>query len=292
MLVAAGWWLQDGFAPPEIAVATATPVPTASAPAVRGRIVVRRVEGLAERGRAGGSWTALASGDELALDELVRTGSGRAVVDFGEVATVEIASNSQVQVGTISERAARMRLDEGHLTAEARGGAEGDVQVSFRNSDAVAVAKSGASLTALSTGDGRVTVASREGPVTVTAKDQSVELATGEGSAVRPGLPPSAPKKVQSSLFLKVTPPAMRLQREKTTVVSGEATPGAVVFVNGVRTVVGEDGRFTANVPLKVGENALAVEVRDVTGKIEKTSMPGITVDPKLLDANAKVEWK
>jgi hypothetical protein len=231
------------------------------------------------------------AGDELSLSDTLRTTTGAtAVLALGEHSLVEISPESQIQVAEISRNTSRVQLDDGRIHATVTTD-DARLRVTFRGSDAVAESGTG-EFSALTDGDGRLAVASRKGEVTLTARDRTVTVAAGQQSVVSPDLPPAAPVEIEPSLFLKVGRPSSLVQREKETVVEGTASPGAIVDVNGVRAIVGSDGRFATRVPLHEGRNGLVVKAMTASGERQTETLPAITVDSKPLDVSGKVEWK
>ena len=69
------------------------------------------------------------------------------------------------------------------------------------------------------------------------------------------------------SVLLKVVWPEEKVTRAINVTLRGEADPGAVVAVNGVKTDVDADGHFEADVPLAPGTNHVSVTSTDRFGR-------------------------
>lgn len=272
---------------------SATPTPPLSLPAPR--VVAQKITGTVVRASGKqGQWSAVHAGDLLSPDDSLRTADGAsAVLALGSAITLQVDPETEVRVGDLAETTSRLDLAGGRIDAEVAGGAGPGphLEVSFRGSDAVAESGPGR-FSAISAGDGHVVVASRNGSVELRTGKKRVTLNAGEQSRIDPGAAPSVPEKVPPSLFLKLAPPAAVVQREKQIAVRGDSTPGALVTVNGVRTVVSAEGHFEASVPLKEGVNAVEVRVRSVDGRTQSAALPPVTVDSKPLVVHGQVDWK
>jgi hypothetical protein len=273
-------------------VEPAAPSPPVESPAAEsGLIKVSSVEGKVERSHAGSSWTPVHSGDNLKLDESIRTDeNGRAILDIGKQATVEMGSSSESSVKEISQEVSRLRLEQGRISTVVHGKGKSVFRVETRGSDAVAETDKG-EFSVLSSGKGQVSVASHTGAVRLSARNKSIEVPAGTHSVVRKDLPPAPPKPIPASLFLKVGKPRSLIQRERNTTVSGTASPGAVVSINGVQAQVDQAGKFNATIPLREGNNRVVVVATDVTGRKKKTALPKITVDSQAPKVQSKVRW-
>jgi len=91
--------------------------------------------------------------------------------------------------------------------------------------------------------------------------------------------------------FNQLGKPESLVQRERRTTVSGKATPGAVVSINGINAQVDAAGQFNASIPLREGKNRIVVVATDVSGREKKTALPKITVDSKAPSVKSKVRW-
>ena len=179
------------------------------------RVKVVSVAGRVEKRRGDAPWTPVKTGDEMRQDEAIRTSDdGKARLDIGEIATVEVSARSEFSVRELSETASRVRLEQGRLAADVHGRGESTFKVEARGSDAVAETRQG-EFSVLTTGKGQVSVATKKGRVRLSAKNKTVEVTAGKQSVVLPEQPPGLPENIPSSLFLKVANPRTRIQREK-----------------------------------------------------------------------------
>lgn len=287
-LVLAGYGLYRLFLAKE---PTAPPAPPDAGVEQARRVKVVSVAGRVEKRRGDAPWTPVKTGDDMRQDETIRTSDdGKATLDVGEIAMVEVSARSEFTVRELSETASRVRLEEGRLAANVHGRGESTFKVEARGSDAVAETKQG-EFSMLTTGKGQVSVATKKGRVRLSAKNKTVEVTEGTQSVVLPEQQPQAPEPIPPSLFLKVAKPRTRVQREKETVIKGTTTPGAVVSINGVYAQADEEGQFEATVALSEGKNKITVEAKDASGHREKTALPEITLDTRPPNVKTDVKW-
>jgi hypothetical protein len=277
--------------PPAEPLVSAVVAPQAAPAAPMGerQITVISVSGKVER-RGASSWLPVRRGEKLAQEEAIRTDEGAgAVLDIGGAATVEIAPKSQFAVREISESVAKVRIDEGRISAVVTG-QKGKLRVETKGSDAVAEADAG-EFDVLASGSGQMSVATKKGKVRLTSQDSTVEVDEGKSSVALPGVAPAAPVAIPPSLFLKLAGGKGGSQREKRTTVRGNTLPGAVISINGVRVHTDAKGGFTADVPLAVGKNKIVVDAEDVLGRKQSAEMPAITVTSEMAPTRSKAQW-
>ncbi len=273
-------------APADAAAVAVAPPPDAapSAPSV----VVTSVEGTVERRTGEHTWEPIAAGAALSPDDVLRTGDDGAVAIAVGDAEVRMDPNTQIAVPAITETVAGVRLGQGRIAANVPGDSGRVFGVNVDGSDAVAETSSG-EFAVLTSGDGEAIVAATRGTVRVTAKQKTVEVTAGELSVVERGAPPSAPKAIPSSLFLKVKRPGKK-QRSKKYTVRGKTAPGAVIRVNGVPVRVDASGAFSEVIALEEGKNDVAIESRDVGGRREKQRVE-VVVDSTGPRVGGDVKW-
>ena len=244
---------------------------------------VVEVEGNLQK-RRGADWVAVASGDVLEADDVIRTGTdGKATIAVaGQQVTLH--ARTELTIDEISEKV-NLVLAEGRLSAAKRDGA---LRIEVRNSDAAAEAV-GAEFEVMSAGQGDLTVATLAGAVDLSAAGKRVRVAAGDQSVALRGRAPSVPAAIPPSLFLKVN--AAGGGRDKRAKVRGETAPGAIVSVNGVRMLVASEGGFELEVPLKEGKNTLVVRVEDVRGRVESAQISK-RVDTRSPSLETEVEWR
>lgn len=305
LLVAGGWLLQSKILggagavatpPPPSPTPSASPSPSAVSDPASARIIARGVEGLVEKRTAigGDAWVPVAGGDELAQDDRLRTGAGgQAILEVGDSATVTVAEGSQVAVAEISRETSRVRLEGGRLRAKVKGGTEGSaLTVEFKDTDTKVEATAGADFSAGTAGNGQVSVAATEGRIMLIARagKERVELGAGELATSKPGVAVEKGR-IPTALLLKVGKAPPRATRTRETLVAGQATPGSIVSVNGVKTVVGADGKFSTKVPLSEGKNKLVVSASDLAGRSQRVSLGDVLVDTRAVDVTGRTKW-
>jgi hypothetical protein len=269
--------------------APARAVDAGSVAKVARAVRVTKVRGGVTRQKPDGSTSAVNVGDELAADDILITQAGGADLDVGGVADVELAAETRVSIGELTDTLSKVRLRDGRIAAVVHGAARGSLQVDVPGSSAVASASDG-EFSMLSSGS-QLSVATKTGQVTLSARGRSVRIGSGQLSIVERDQPPTAPQPLPPSLFLKLGEAHAVTQRAKKTTVHGETAPGAVISINGVKLVADDKGEFSASVPLKEGANTLVVESTDALGRHERAALPRITVDTSAPEAKTKVEW-
>lgn len=252
-----------------------------NAPVALAPIGVTSVEGIVERQAPGASsWSALHIGDALAVEDAVRTAEGgRATLEVANGPRVALASSTQLSVRDNGLGTTRLRLESGRLDASIAETSDTDLQVESRGSAAVAQTRDG-DFSLLASGEGQVTIAARRGRVRFSTGNEVVELHEGQQSSALGNGAPSPPAAIPSTLFLKVAGASQRVQRERTSTIQGEASPGAVVRVNGVVATTQADGRFSVLLPLAEGANAIVVVAEDIMGRRERADGGTLVVNP------------
>lgn len=241
--------------------------------------------------RGAGEWRDGAAGELLGPDDSVRAGrNAEATLTMGDGVEVRLSPRSELSVRELSEAAARVRLEEGHLTARVEGGKRRVLRVQARGSDAEAESRDG-SFGVVTDGHGQLAVATETGSVKLSANGASVEVGAGESSTVAAGRAPAAPQATPRSLFLKVGALASTQTNQTATTVQGMTAPGAIVRVGGQATAADARGEFSIKVPLKDGRNELAVEVVDAAGRAQTEALPPVLVDRRKPGIDAAVQW-
>ncbi|MDB4970763.1 MAG: hypothetical protein JWN44_6452 [Myxococcales bacterium] len=269
-------------------VAPAAAVDAGQAKLVR-TVRVTRVRGSVMRQLPDGTSLSVKAGDQLAADDSLATDDGTANLDVGGVADVEVAAQTRVSIGELTDTLSKVRLRDGRIGAVVHGDARRVLQVDVPGSSAVASASSG-EFSMLSTGS-QVTVATRSGQVTLSARGRSVRIGSGQLSIVEHDQPPTAPQVLPPALILKLGAARAVTQRGKNTTVRGTTGPGAVVSINGIKLTADAHGEFSATVPLHEGANTLMVESSDALGRRQRAAWPRVTVDTSAPETKTKVEW-
>jgi len=257
--------------------------PTATLTAHRGAVQIRHGDD--------GAWRDAVEGDRLSADDVVRAGrNAEATLQLGSGVEVKLSPRSELRVRELTEAVARVRLDEGHVTASVDAEGRRVLRVQARGSDAEAESKGG-TFGVVTDGKGQLAVAATTGRVKVTANGGSVDVEAGQTTAVTAGQAPSVPTAVPGSLYLKLGVLAATQTNQTSTTVSGSTTPGTLVRVGDQLATSDGKGRFSMKVPLRDGKNDLAVEVVDASGRREDGRLPVVNVDRKKPTIDANVQW-
>jgi len=294
LVAALGYALRDRLFGGAPAVAPVAAAPRALADAgvspdaapVDRRTVVVDLHGTVEK-QVGERWVAIGAGDRLLEQDTIRTGDGASAhLQTGDQ-LVELGDRSEVTVGEISASVADYMLAEGRVTATTgeRGRA---IRIETRGTDAVAESASGR-FDVASTGAGQVAVAAEHGDVQVSAHGTRVAVHAGEQTVVAAGATPAAPSKIPPSLFLKVS--AAGGGRDPVAALHGETAPGAVVSINGTRTMADDRGGFTSHVALAAGDNVIVVSVEDATGRATQKVIKR-SLDRSGPKVSTEVDWR
>jgi hypothetical protein len=271
----------------DAAVIDAGPAPTAAAvgahlTSMRGSVQVRN---------GAGTWHDAVVGAALGADDAVRAGrNADAVLIAGDGVEVRLSPRSELSVRELNEAAARVRLEEGHVTASVDGSRRRVLRVQARGGDAVAESRGG-SFGVVTDGTGQLAVAAETGSLTLTAGGATVDVAAGQSSTALAGAAPSAPQATPGSLFLKLGAMASTHTNQTSTTVQGQTAPGAIVRVGETTASADGEGRFVLKVPLQDGRNELAVEVTDAVGRANAQSLPAVVVDRNKPALDAAVRW-
>lgn len=229
----------------------------------------------------GGVRARAVTGAALQADDAIETAAGARVSVAGGGYTVTLEEGGQFTVGEITAELSRFRLAAGLVSArvdedprravEIEGG--GDAVARTRGGE-VSVARAGPV----------VAVGVHSGRAEFTAAGSTVTLGAGQQSQARAGAAPSPPAPLPASLLLKVNWPAPRTTNERRMVVTGRATPGAIVVLGGERVEVQPDGRFTHVIVLREGRQTLGARAMGVAGKASSEG-PAVVLDTRAPDA-------
>lgn len=274
-----------------------TAVPTAAATLDAGPSEQVRAEILATRGavqvRTGtGPWNPAQTGQRLGTEDAVRSGrNAEATLKMGSGVEVQLSPRSEFSIRELSDEVSRIRLEEGHVTASVDAKGQRVLKVAARGTDAEATS-AGGSFGVVADGKGQLAIATTTGSVKLAAAGQTVEVAAGQTSTVsEPTAPPSAPRPIPASLFLKVAALGAAKTNQTQVFVTGQTEPGAVVKAGDYVAQVDAEGKFRVPVALKDGENKIAVEVVDATGRSRSQALPPIVVDRQKPQIEAETTW-
>jgi hypothetical protein len=260
-----------GPAPGPRAPPAPSPPPTLRVGAIAGEVTVVRA----------GLRTRATTGADLRPDDAIETAAGSSVELAGGRYTVNLEEGGRFTVGEITEELSRFRLAEGLVSAHVEDDSRRSVEIEA-TPDAVARTRGGD--LSVSRAGPVVAVGVRRGRADFTAAGSTVALAEGQQSVARAGRAPSAPVPLPSSLLLKVSWPAPTTTNERRMVVTGQATPGAVVVLGGEKVEVRPDGRFTHVIVLREGRQRLSARAYGLAGKAASEG-PAVVLDTRAPDA-------
>ncbi|GMU10282.1 FecR domain-containing protein [Corallococcus caeni] len=246
-------------------------------------LVLSSFEGTVEVKHGKGEWEPARKDMPLRPTDVVRTGRGSwAVVLNGESVELRMEADTEISVEELSDELSKVLLGSGLATATVRG--RPNVRHTFvlkaKGGDAEASTSQG-TFTMTNNGKGTVSVGTREGDVKLTGKEgKYVIVRAGQRSIVRPGLGPTEPSPIPSTVFLKMEWPAGKTQRKPEVAVAGRTEPGSRVTVDGVSVPTDEEGNFTVNVALKNGNNKVQVSAVGVGGAREDAQRELTLVEP------------
>lgn len=257
--------------------------PVVAGPEVESRIFqVSEATGRVEAKR-GGKWVLVVAGDVLTQDDLVRTGVGRAILKLGGTTEIELRERVELRLDSISRAGASVDLRRGRVVATV-GRAGSNVTVTAARTRTANQGSAPARFVVTADERGRVAVAATEGEARFEAAGRTVQLTAGTTSSAEPGEAPVDPEKIGEDVFLNVAWPTGD-RREDKVAVSGRASPGSLVRVNGAPAEVEANGAFVATVPVRVGGNPVEVEAEDAAGrsKVERREIRKIPTKAPVL---------
>lgn len=258
------------------------------------RVRLGALVGQVEVRRDGGKqWRPARLGQQLQAGDEIRTGMfSEATLLVSNTSSVVVSPNSSFVVGSDFVRHSSFELARGQISAAIPATNQRQYQFHSSGSDTVATSRRG-EFDMATDGRGTVVVDSHRGQVEVRSQGRKVILRKGLRSTVRPGKPPAPAMPIPNSLALRVKWPPSKLDRTRATV-SGRASAGALVMVNGLAVYADANGSFTVEVPLRQGSNRLVVNARDPSGRTVRRESGTIQVDtrPPRVHVNAKDLWK
>ena len=238
-------------------------------------VVIRTVEGTVERKPAGGDWTLAAAGEALAPGESLRTMEGAgAVLKTGLASHLTLEAATLLSVVEAAPTAQRFALTQGRVIAVQRHAGR-DLIISTADGSA-GVRGEGERFTVFAqprllgaiNDDAQVELGA--GQVFVTVPKGRVSWVSGTEQPVEPRLLDTPPE-------LEVTPLESTHAELPFQLVQGRADTLAAVRVNGTEAERGDDGSFSARVPLREGENRIDVVAQLFTGAQRRIELPVVT---------------
>jgi hypothetical protein len=216
--------------------------------------------------------------DGLVLDAKDRVSTGlasRAVLAMGADSRIRLGPQAVVEVVAHDEQGVTLELEGGALQATVRPGPTA-LRIGSNGREVVAT---DATFEMGVGEDGTLVVEVSEGAAATSGMTGVAELHAGERATVSSqGAGVVTP--VTSELMLAVAWPLPGKTAVPTQLVSGSTAPGALVNVRGggkvVQVKADLEGKFTVEVPLIEGDNALSAEATDPLGKV--ASVDGVTI--------------
>ncbi len=236
-----------------------------------------------------GRWRRVEIDQTLGPDAVLRTKRGRIDLGIGSGIDVSVGPASQFRLRELSSRLSKVRLEGGRVTASVDGKGGPELLVQVPGAEAEARTNDGA-FAMLRSESGQVTVASSRGRVRLSAGGQEVVVDKGQQSEVAPGRSPLTPGAIPGQVFIRLSQGQQRKLNQRSTLVEGQTTRGAVVSVNGIETPT-DDGRFSLRVPLREGKNELEIVARDALGRESHKRVRDIDVDTKPPVLRGRVRW-
>ncbi len=253
-------------------------------------VIVAGVTGRVERRTADEGWRPVATGDRLGLNESLRTGhDSSAKLQVDERSRFELAEDGELSVRDLTETVHQFQLRGGRIQVDYQPSGQRVMRIESPDAKAVAEASSG-KFGVLAAGK-VVSVATVEGSVELTARDQTVEVGAGQTSSASDTWGPLDPRPIPKAVLLKVVDPGKRIVSAKRITLRGRTDPGARVEVNGRLVQVDARGRFRTRVPLEEGPNRIVVVSLDASGRKEVHDLGEVICDPSAPVEDMQIDW-
>jgi len=257
-------------------------------PAPAGTVHVLAVSGTVERSSSLGTWGPVATGDQLAAEDSIRTGaSSTAELGLGERSRMRVAEASRITVREVTTAAHRFRLARGRIAVDYGEGQERRLRVEDEAGRAVETEQ--ARFGVLANG-AMLAVATETGSVTLRGGGAAVNVGVGQQSAARGDLPPSRPEPIPSTLLLKLASAAANLDRDDCAAVTGAASPASSIAIDAQPVQLATGGRFAVRVRRRHGQAAALVTVTDALGRTAQRAVPCRETEPHVNDLSLR--WK
>lgn len=208
-------------------------------------------------------WYVVQAGDFLSLRDVIRTQKGARVVLRRGSTEIEVQENVDVRLDSLAGQAASFGVLRGG-TLVANVGTEGE-KVEITANETRSVNEGTARWVVAIGATGRVSVAAARGAVRFAARGKEVRVGEGMESTAPAGGQPGDPEPIPDELLLSVVWPEIDAP-DPIVEVNGKVRPSSRVKVNGVEASTGDDGRFSAEVPVAVGRNQITVDAEGIDG--------------------------
>jgi hypothetical protein len=228
-------------------------------------------------------------------DELTVGANGAAELAVDAQTRVSLDAQSSIRVVGVDSSGVRIELEEGRVSARVRPDqTQPDAPLLSITSRGRAVSAADADFTVVAGESGSIGVESSRGELALQGFDDVVSLAEGSRLAAAPGQQAQAIP-IPSALLLEVFWPEQARTRSAEVPVLGLTTPLAMITLTSLGDVstsirAGEDGRFSASVPLQEGENPIEVTAHDVMGNRTRETRALIR-DTEAPAVNTEVDW-
>jgi hypothetical protein len=212
-----------------------------------------------------GRWIAIKQGDLLTRDDLVRTVPGaHAVLRLSAGGEIELREKVEIRLDRLSPAGSSVDLRHGKVVARV---AAANDTLAITARETTTSTEGPAHVVVQADEHGQVSVATLKGKARFASAGKTVVLPEGtETRSPRPGAPPEDPEKIPEEVLLQVVWPEGD-HRADTAQIEGHVRPASLVTINGAATTVGDDGRFSASVPLREGGNRVHIEAEDLAGR-------------------------
>ena len=290
-VAALGLWLFRAFVQERVPAPAPAPRAQVVAPAQQAQLpvlVVTALEGLVERGAAGG-WQALRLGEVIPAAQTLRTAPrAHAELAVGTTgARLVLPERSELRVDGLSPEDHRFRLTRGRVQVDYE--PQGKRLVRIESESGAVAEASGARFWMLASGT-VVAVAAERGLVNLTAAGTEVQVRAGEQAVVTGGGAPGAPTPIPVEVLLAV---ARTGQKDGAcALVEGRVRPGSELRVDGEPMAVVAEGRFRLTLPQRPGAREAVLSVQEPSGATREQRIPCLEApaqeDPK---ASVHIDW-
>jgi Glucodextranase, domain B/FecR protein len=211
-----------------------------------------------------GRWIAIKQGAELTRDDVVRTVPGaHAVLRLSAGGEIELREKVEIRLDRLSAAGSTVDLRHGKVVARVGDGSD---TLDITALETRTSTEGPAHVVVQADENGQVSVASLRGTAKFSSAGKSIVLPEGTETHTQRGAPPGDPEKIPEEVLLQVVWPEGEHHGDSAAI-EGHVRPASLVTINGAETPVGNDGRFTATIPLREGANHVAVEAEDLAGR-------------------------
>jgi hypothetical protein len=216
-----------------------------------------------------GQWYVAMAGDQLTLQDVIRTPRGASALLRREGTEIEVRDNVDIRLDALANRTASFGVLRGGNVVASVEDDKDRLEITAVGTRSV---NRGPARWVVSLGEsGQVSVAPAKGEVAFAAQGKEVLVIAGHESTAPAGRPPGDPEPIPEELLLSVVWPELD-KGEARAPIAGKVRPSSRVTVNGVAAPVHGDGSFGVAVPLGVGANAVEVQAEDIAGRKKAVS--------------------